>query len=90
MELGNRGSDHPPLYPMKEQTLPKTKSEPQADERAGSFIFSPPTDTASNGHQNGSEPVKGSPEPQQVSLNTKVAKEEESGLSIETKVELHN
>ena len=63
VELGNRGNDHPPLYPMKDQTLPKTKPLTPADELTRSFVYTPP-DT-SNG-QPGGEPVSGTPDPDSV------------------------
>ena len=90
MELGNRGSDHPPLYTMKEQTLPKTKPGQPAEELTESFVYTPPdTSSTSNGHQHTRESVKTSPEPQ-VSFEEKAAAatEEEHKPSSEAKV--HN
>ena len=89
VELGNRGSDHPPLYPMKEQTLPKKMAPPSADERAESFVYTPPdTGHTSNGHQH--QPESAPPEPQ-VSLDEKVGDlAEDDGSGSEAKVEVHD
>ena len=88
MELGNRGNDHPPLYPMKEQTLPRTKTGQPADELTESFVYTPPdTSSTSNGHQHTMESVKTSPETQD-SLEEKPAATDKSGS--EAKVEVHN
>ena len=45
VELGKRGSDYPPVYPMKEQTLPKKKAVEELNE---SFVYTPPNTSNTN------------------------------------------